>query len=187
MGRILAWKCLHLKLVPGRQRLIDIDSNWWFQIFGFGSFSNALWQSLWLKINSALTLFAQNTIPDGFFFFQFSTWIKAHMMMGRVSARQSWNKPRVHTGWVMPKGSQVFSDFISHLTEKCWVLTSWQNQKLWFTLYNFHGQSHVLLTFAPLSQYFLIVLNWHRVDLQWLRCGAKWFSYTYIYIHTFYI
>ena len=69
MGRILAWKCLHLKLVPGRQRLIDIDSNWWFQIFGFGSFSNALWQSLWLKINSALTLFAQNTIPDGFFFF----------------------------------------------------------------------------------------------------------------------
>ena len=122
-----------------------------------------------------------------FFFFQFSTWIKAHMMMGRVSARQSWNKPRVHTGWVMPKGSQVFSDFISHLTEKCWVLTSWQNQKLWFTLYNFHGQSHVLLTFAPLSQYFLIVLNWHRVDLQWLRCRAKWFSYTYIYIHTFYI
>ena len=122
-----------------------------------------------------------------FFFFQFSTWIKAHMVMGRVSARQSWNKPRVHTGWVMPKGSQVFSDFISHLTEKCWVLTSWQNQKLWFILYNFHGQSHVLLTFPPLSQYFLIVLNWSKVDLQWLRCRAKWVSYTYIYIHTFYI
>ena len=84
----------------------------------------------------------------GFFFF-------FNMDKGIYADRGEYQRDRAGTNQVfildelMPKGSQVLSDFISHLIEKMLGFDLVAEQ-VWFTLPNFHGQTHVLLTFPAL-------------------------------------
>ena len=83
------------------------------------------------------------------------------------------------------------------LTGPLWFYfpSHWKNVEFWPRGRTKNCGSHFTISMANLmcywhfprfSQYFLIVLNWRRVDLQWLMCTAKWFSYKNIYIHTLY-